>query len=517
MQSPFQRLLELPRWRVPERYNIAAEVCDARSRNKLAMIWEDAAGRERRVHWGELQDLSARLANYLTGAGVGPGDRVATVLPPHPEAAAAMLAVLRTGAILITMSRLWSAREIEHRLRDAEPKVLITETGEVDRLDVSLVDSTLLLDRFESSDYSTRFATVATGPDAPAFIAYTSGTSGPAKGVVIPHRAMLAADEVTYVQDLRPDELTFSVGDWAWSYRKIMAPWRVGAVNLGYEQRGRFDPEKMLDVLSRHAVSNAFINVTVIRLLMQHPGLGRRYPQMFRVVSTSNERLGVEPFEFFQAEFGVPPLEFYGATESFPMIGNSPYLPVKPGSMGQVVPGWHVRILDEDERECGVDEVGEVCLRAGSNPNYPLGYWRRPEETARDFGGSWYHTKDLAYVDADGYFWYVSRKDDLIKSAGYRISPYEVEETLRRHPAVTDAAAIGVPDPTRGAVVAAFIVVEPRQVPDAELAEELQAWVRSEHSAFGYPRQIRFVSELPRSSSGKINRAALRRQETPAG
>ncbi|MGI6870641.1 acyl-CoA synthetase [Amycolatopsis sp. 3B14] len=501
---------------MPDRYNIASEVCDAHPRDQLAMIWEDATGRERQVRWGELQDLSARLANALTAAGVTAGDRVAAVLPPRPEAAAAMLAVLRTGAILITMSRMWSAHEIEHRLRDAEPKVLITESEDSERLDSSLVDEVLLLDRFDPSSYSSHFITVDTAADDPAFIAYTSGTTGPAKGVVIPHRAMLAADEATYVQDLQPGELTFSVGDWAWSYRKIMAPWRLGAVNLSYEQHGRFDPERMLDVLARHQVTNAFINVTVIRLLMQQPGLGRKYPQQFRVVATSNERLGVEPFEYFQAEFGVPPLEFYGATESFPMIGNSPYLPIKPGSMGPAVPGWHVRILDDDERELGHGEIGEVCLRARTNPNYPLGYWRRPEETARDFGGAWYHTKDLAYVDADGYFWYVSRKDDLIKSAGYRISPYEVEEALRRHRAVADAAVIGVPDATRGTAVAAFVVLDDTLPGTPDLADELKDWARREHSAFGYPRHVHFVSELPRSSSGKINRAALRQQQAPA-
>ena len=184
----------------------------------------------------------------------------------------------------------------------------------------------------------------------------------------------------------------------------------------------------------------------------------------------------------------------------------------KPGSMGTPIPGWFVRILDEDGREVPPGMAGEICLLARSNPNYPLGYWRRPDDTERDFGGMWFRTKDVAKYDADGYIWYLGRQDDVIKASGYRISPHEVEAVLRQHVAVSDAAIIGMPDADRGTRVVAFVVPSARPEDANQLAAELQAFVRERHSAYAYPREVHFVTELPRSSTGKINRALLRKK-----
>ncbi len=183
--------------------------------------------------------------------------------------------------------------------------------------------------------------------------------------------------------------------------------------------------------------------------------------------------------------------------------------------MGTAIPGWYVRILDEDGREVSPNVAGEICLLARSNPNYPLGYWGKPKESEQDFGGMWFHTKDIASCDTDGYIWYIGRRDDVIKASGYRISPHEVEAVMRQHPAVTEAAVVGKPDAERGTRIVAYVVPAQAPVDPAVLASELQTFVRERHSAYAYPREVHFVAELPRSSTGKINRDALRREGYP--
>jgi acetyl-CoA synthetase len=186
---------------------------------------------------------------------------------------------------------------------------------------------------------------------------------------------------------------------------------------------------------------------------------------------------------------------------------------VREGSMGKPMPGWDVQILDEDEKPLPVGERGEICLRARSNPHYPLGYWNRPEDTEADFGGDWFHTKDAATADEDGYVWYAGRADDVIISAGYRIGPFEVESACVEHPAVKEAAAVASPDPRRGDIVKAFIVLTGGHDPSDDLADEIKRHVRERHSAYAYPREIEFVDDLPKTLTGKIRRVELREQE----
>ena len=196
------------------------------------------------------------------------------------------------------------------------------------------------------------------------------------------------------------------------------------------------------------------------------------------------------------------------------MVGGSPYLEVKPGAMGTVIPGWDVRILDDDGREVPPGIEGEICLLARSNPNYPLGYWKRPAESERDFGGTWFHTKDIARIDEDGHLWYVGRKDDVIKAGGYRIGPHEVEAVIRKHPGVMEAAVIGVPDKERGTRVVAYAVLRDGIQGTSTLMDEIRSLVRNEYSAYAYPKEVYFISEteLPRSSTGKTDRTSLRKR-----
>jgi acetyl-CoA synthetase len=207
-------------------------------------------------------------------------------------------------------------------------------------------------------------------------------------------------------------------------------------------------------------------------------------------------------------------LDFYGLTESYPLCANFPFMEVRAGSMGKPMPGWDVAILDEDERPVGAGERGEICLRARSNPHYPLGYWNRPQEDSDEvFGGEWFHTKDAASADEDGYYWYEGRADDVIISAGYRIGPFEVESACLEHPAVAEAAAVAVPDERRGNVVKAFVVLGAGHDPSDALADEIKAFVRDHLSAYAYPRLIEFVPDLPKTLTGKIRRIELRQRE----
>ena len=206
-------------------------------------------------------------------------------------------------------------------------------------------------------------------------------------------------------------------------------------------------------------------------------------------------------------------LDYYGLTESYPLIGNYPFMDVREGSMGKPLPGWEVEILDENEHPVAQGERGEICLRARSNPHYPLGYWNRPEETEEVFGGEWFHTKDAASRDEDGYVWYEGRADDVIIAAGYRIGPFEVESVCLEHPAVQEAAAVASPDELRGNVVKAFIVLAANREPSDELADDIKAFVRERLSAYAYPRRIEFVQDLPKTLTGKIRRIELRQLE----
>ena len=284
----------------------------------------------------------------------------------------------------------------------------------------------------------------------------------------------------------------------------------LGAVQAVYQREGGFDPARQLDFLSRHGLSNVFGTPTAIRSMMSISDAGTRYPQKFRIVCSAGEPLNPEAIRWFREQYGLTVLDYYGLTESYPLCANYPFMEVREGSMGRPMPGWEVAILDEDERPVAAGERGEICLKARSNPHYPLGYWNRPEEdTEEAFGGEWFHSKDAARADDDRYFWYEGRADDVIISAGYRIGPFEVESACLEHPAVAEAVAVASPDERRGYVVKAFVVVAAGDEPSDELAEEIKAFVRDRHSAYAYPRLIEFVPDLPKTLTGKdpANRA----------
>ena len=506
-------------WDVPERYNIARDVCDKHEPDRLAMVWEDWQGNERRVTFGELQELSNRFANVLEAIGVERGDRVATLLPSLPETAAVFLGTYKRGAILLSMSVLYGDEGIEHRLRDSGARVVVTDAANRDRIPDGLAERVLVMgDDFEPAmdDASPDYEPAETSADDPAQLYYSSGTTGLAKGILHAHRYLLAHEEFEFCHDVRDGELFHGSGEWAWAAGicPLLGPWRYGAVALVQARKGGYDPEEHLRFLSKHGVENMFTTPTALRAMTGVEDAGSRYPlDRLRVTCSAGEPLNPEVIRWFREQFGVTVLDYYGLTESYPLCGNFPSVEVREGSMGRPMPGWDVAILDEDERPLPPGERGEICLRARSNPHYPIGYWNRPEDTEEVFGGDWFHTKDAAQMDDDGYVWYAGRADDVIISAGYRIGPFEVESACVEHPAVKEAAAVASPDERRGDIVKAFIVLAGGHEPTDGLAQEIKTHVRERHSAYAYPREIEFVDDLPKTLTGKIRRIELREQE----
>jgi acetyl-CoA synthetase len=499
-------------WRVPERYNIAQDCCDKHPPDKPAMVHEDFEGNVREVAWGELQELSNRFANVLRAHGVQKGDRVAMLLPATPETAAAFFGTWKCGAILLSMSVLYGDDGIRHRLTDSQAKVLVTDEANAGRIDPALVEHVLILDQALLGSGDAAFEPEDTLAEDPAQLYYTSGTTGLAKGIVHAHRYLLAHEEFTYCHEVRDGELFHGMGEWAWAagISPLLGPWRLGAVQLVYQRKGGFDPHRQLDVLSRHGATNVFTTPTAMRSMMSIPDAGTRYPQRFRRVCSAGEPLNPEAIRWFREQYGLTVLDYYGLTESYPLVANYPFMEVREGSMGRPMPGWDVQILDEDEQPVPTGERGEICLRARSNPHYPLGYWRNEEAARETFGGEWFHTKDAASFDEDGYVWYEGRADDVIIAAGYRIGPFEVESACLEHPGVREAAAVGVPDERRGNVVKAFVVAAEGHEPSDALAADIQRHVRERLSAYAYPRLIEFVDDLPKTLTGKIRRIELR-------
>jgi acetyl-CoA synthetase len=506
-------------WRVPERYNIAADCCAKHPRDKPAMVHERFDGAVRELNWGELQDMSNQAANLLAAHGVQRGDRVAVVLPATPETAAIFFGTWKLGALLLSMSVLYGDDGIRHRLGDSQPRVLVTDAANAPRFEgvepFQTGDNLLVLDAETLAGHSTEFDAVDTTADDPAQLYYTSGTTGLAKGIVHAHRYLLAHEEFVYCHEVEDGERFHGMGEWAWAagIAPLLGPWRLGAVQCVYQREGGFDPHKQLDFLSRNDVTNVFTTPTAMRSMMSIADAGERYPATFRRVCSAGEPLNPEAIRWFREQYGLTVLDYYGLTESYPLVANYPWMEVREGSMGRPMPGWDVRMLDEDENEVARGERGEICLRARSNPHYPLGYWNNDEAAAETFGGDWFHTKDAAVMDEDGYVWYAGRADDVIISAGYRIGPFEVESACIEHPAVMEAAAVAAPDERRGNIVKAFVVLARGHEPSDELAAEIGAFVRDRLSQYAYPRKIEFVEDLPKTLTGKIRRIELRERE----
>lgn len=530
----YDEMVSAFRWDVPESYNIAADTVDKHDPERLAMLWEDWQGNERELTFGDMRDMSNRIANVLTGLGVTRGDRVAVLLPSLPETAAAFIAVYKLGGILLSLSQLYGDDSIAHRLMDSGAKIIITDGKNRPRLEgmgerVESLERAVVLNAEGSltgsdvdldaamEDASDDFNTVDTSADDPAQLYYSSGTTGQAKGILHAHRYLLGHNEYELCHDVRDDEVFHSTGEWAWIagiVPGLLGPWKYGVPVAVFQREGGYDPEQTLYVLEKYKVGNMFTTPTALRAMTELKDPGSQYKTKLRIACSAGEPLNPEVIRWFEAQFGIPVFDYYGLTESYPLCGNFPTVEVRPGSMGRPLPGWDVAILSTDSEEPLLPgELGEICLRARTNPHYPIGYWNRPEDSEADFGGEWFHTKDAARIDEDGYVWYEGRADDVIISAGYRIGPFEVESAIVELPEVIEAAAVASPDPKRGNIVKAFVKLSPGHEGSEELTQRIKDHVRESYAAYAYPREIEFVDDLPKTLTGKIRRIDLRNAE----
>jgi acetyl-CoA synthetase len=348
----------------------------------------------------------------------------------------------------------------------------------------------------------------------PMTINFTSGTTGNAKPVVHKHRWMYCHNRITarYWWNATEKDVIWATTapGWAkWYWSPVGVGLTTGASQLMYN--GRFDAERYLKLLQKYKVTKLCATPTEYRLFAQLPDMGK-YKLTLSDALSAGEPLNVEPIEAFKRAFGVTIRDGYGQTESICLVCNYPGLEVKPGAMGKPTPGPGVTLIDEEGKPVVQGEIGEIALRP-DNPAIFDGYWNSPDLDREVFSGNWYRTGDLARMDTDGYLFFEGRADDVILTSGYRIGPFEVEDALVSHPAVVEAAAVASPHRERGEIVKAFVILANGYAPSEELVKELQDHVKSVTAPYKYPREIEFVSELPKTTSGKIKRAVLKRRE----
>jgi acetyl-CoA synthetase len=540
MVDRYDELYRGYRWDVPARYNMARICCGqwAADRSRFALYWEDESGASAAYSFWDIQVAANRLSNALAGLGVKRGDRVAIVLPQRPETAIAYIALFQMGAIALPLSHLFGPDALEYRLTHAEASVAIVEPTTLANL-WAVKDKVPTLKHvigvggaresgvhaYEAllSRSSRSFAPVDTAAEDPALIIYTSGTTGPPKGALKPHRILIGnVPGFVHSHDFFPQkgDIFWSPADWAWTgglMDALLPAWMFGMPIVGY--RGRFDAEKAFYLLDRYGVRNSFLFPTALKLMMKAvPQPRKQYSLSLRSVMSAGESVGVTVIEWAREHLGVTVNEMFGQTEINYVVGNCQSAwPVKPGSIGRPYPGHRVAIIDEQGRELPPGELGEVAIhrefQGQKDPVFFLEYWKNKEATRDKFIGDWGCTGDQARRDEDGYFWYQGRSDDVIKSAGYRIGPAEIESCLVKHSAVANAAVIGKPDAARGAIVKAFIVLQPGHAPSESLKDDIQQHVRGRLAPYEYPREIEFVDALPMTTTGKVQRKELRKRE----
>jgi acetyl-CoA synthetase len=540
MPDRYDELYRGFRWHVPERYNMARACCGnwAPDRGRFALYWEDESGAMAAYTYWDLQQAANRLSNALAALGVKRGDRVAIILPQRPETAIAYIAVFQMGAIALPLSHLFGPDALEYRMEHAEASVAIVEPGTIANL-VAIRDRLTHLRHvigvggarapgihaweFLLEKAASRYAPVDTAADDPALIIYTSGTTGPPKGALKAHRTLIGnVPGFVHSHDFfpRPGDMFWSPADWAWTgglMDALLPSMMFGVPILGY--RGRFDAEKAYYLIEKYGVRNSFLFPTALKLMMKAmPEPKRKYDFDLRSIMSAGESVGVTVFEWAKEHLGVTINEMFGQTEINYVVGNCQSAwPAKPGSIGRPYPGHRVAVIDDKGNGLPAGELGEVAIHrtfnGQSDPVFFLEYWKNPQATKEKFVGDWGCTGDQAKMDETGYLWYQGRSDDVIKSAGYRIGPAEIESCLVKHPAVQNAAVIGKPDAARGAIIKAFVVLQQGYSPTEQLVGEIQSHVRGRLAPYEYPREIEFIDALPMTTTGKVQRKELRKRE----
>lgn len=510
------------RWVLPAQFNIGVACSDSQPAASIAMIHVGQDDRATVVRYGGLAKDSNRVANALRAFGVRRGDRVCVSLPQGPELAIAHLATYKLGAIAVPMTTLFGPEAYRTRLKDSGASLMLTNTTGVDKVEPlksDLPELGRIIDVGREWDAllhgSPEFRPELTALDDPALLIYTSGTTGDPKGALHGHRVLLGhmpGFDLSHDFYGRPDDRFWTPADWSWIgglYDGLFPTLLHGSSIVSYASSGRFDPERAVRVMARYDVRNAFLPPTALKLMRMDWTPGGPWEIRLRTVMSGGEPLGAETLEWGRQAFGLTINEIFGQTEANYVVGNSSSLfPVVPGSMGKAYVGHEVAVVDSAGEP--TTELGQIAVRSG-DPVMFLGYWNNEAATKAKFTNGWMLTGDTGLLDDDGYFWFEGRDDDLINSAGYRIGPTEIEACIQRHPAVARAAVVGLPDPVRGQQVAAYVVLKQDIDKRPDLGLEIQNMVRQELAVYQYPRLIRFVDELPMTTTGKVRRNELRR------
>jgi acetyl-CoA synthetase len=527
--ASYEEVVRRFRWQLPQRYNIGVDVVDRQRGADLALIFLDERHQEQRYSFADIRRLSNRFANVLHARGLARGDRIGILLPQTPETAVAHVAAWKAGLVSVPLFTLFGEDALEFRLLNSGARAIVTD-------EIGLAKLMTIRDRLpdlrsifaiaggggaldfhgELDRAQSEFTPIDTAGEDPAIIIYTSGTTGHPKGALHAHRVLLGhlpGVEMPHQFFPAPGDLFWTPADWAWIgglFDVLMPAWHHGVPVLAYRAR-KFDPEEAFHLIGKYGVRNAFMPPTALKLMRQLRG-ERRPGVQPRSIGSGGETLGEELLAWDRDAFGVTINEFYGQTECNLVVGNNALLfPVRGGSMGRAIPGHEVRVVDERGTPLPLGENGHIAIRRG-DPVMFLRYWRDPAATSEKFAGDFLLTGDMGRQDADGYFWFQGRSDDVITSAGYRIGPGEIEDCLMKHPAVALAAAVGVPDALRTEVVKAFLVLKEGASGSPELAREIQDFVKSRLAAHEYPRLVEFVDALPMTTTGKIIRRELRRR-----
>ncbi len=550
-------------WHIPEHFNLAQACCgrwarDPASADRVAVHTEHEDGRRASYSYAHIQAEADRLSRALRALGVARGDRVGIVMPQRIETVIAHMAIYQLGAIAMPLSMLFGPEALAYRFQHSEACVAIADESAIDNVLAARGECPALAtvigvgaavgraehdwDAMLAAELPA-FTAVRTKADEAAVLIYTSGTTGPPKGALLPHRALIGnLPGFVCSQNWFPqaDDVFWSPADWAWTgglWDALMPALYFGKPIVGYQ--GRFSAQVAFALLERYRVTNTFLFPTALKQMMKAcPAPRERYQLHLRALMSAGEAVGETVFDWCREALGVVVNEMFGQTEINYIVGNCAAQnddgrlgwPARPGSMGRPYPGHRLAVIDEEGNPCAPGEDGEIAVCGTDRHGHPdpvffLGYWRNEQATAGKYverdGLRWCRTGDLARVDDDGYLWYQGRADDVFKSSGYRIGPSEIESCLLRHPAVSNCAVVPSPDPERGAVIKAFIVLVPSVArsaqADAALVAELQQHVRGQLAPYEYPKAIEFIEQLPMTTTGKIQRRVLREMEATRG
>ena len=524
---------------VPADFNFGFDVVDAWAAldaNKPALVWTDDSGEMRRFNFGEVRAESNRACNFLKAHGIRKGDVVMLILKQRPEVWFLMTALHKLGAIVIPGSYQLTTKDLDYRLNIANVKMLITVADEdvVPHVKVALPScptvrhfatvGTQTIDgaidyRRVIGNYSPEFArpcgdegTIVTDP---MLIYFSSGTTGLPK--MVRHDYSSPLGQITtalFWQCVQDNKIHWTQTDSGWAkfaWGKIYGQWICGAT-IGVYDTEKFIPHEMLEAIERIRPTTFCAPATIFRFLIKEDLSGYDF-SFIEHASLAGEPLNPEVFKQIEEKTGLRIYEGFGQTESSVLLANFPWDEIRPGSMGKPSPIYDIALLDENGNPCEDGIVGSICIR-NAVAKHPTGlfreYWQDAAAMEKSFAFGHYNTGDTAWRDADGYYWFVGRNDDIIKCSGYRIGPFEVESALMEHPSVLECAVTACPDPLRGDVVKATIVLARGFERSDTLVKEMQNHVKVVTAPYKYPRVVEFVAALPKTSSGKIKRTDIR-------